>query len=164
MTPTSAHRDWRTPTVVLVATGLILMLSMGIRHGFGLFLQPMTSDHGWGRETFALAMAREAASAGIQVNVVAPNYLYSEMYYPRARFIDDPKGRDFIAGIVPMGPARHARGNRLGRRLACRRGLRLHHWRRFQLQRRLAHGLKRPSYVDKGRLRAPFLLALRCRR
>jgi NAD(P)-dependent dehydrogenase (short-subunit alcohol dehydrogenase family) len=53
--------------------------------------------------TFALAMAREVASAGIQVNVVAPNYLYSEMYYPRARFIDDPAGRDLIAGIVPMG-------------------------------------------------------------
>ncbi len=35
--------------------------------------------------TFALAMAREVASAGIQVNVVAPNYLHSEMYYPRAR-------------------------------------------------------------------------------
>jgi NAD(P)-dependent dehydrogenase (short-subunit alcohol dehydrogenase family) len=25
------------------------------------------------------------------------------VYYPRARFIDDPKGRDLIAGIVPMG-------------------------------------------------------------
>ncbi len=57
MTPTSTRHDWRTPTVVLVATGLILMLSMGIRHGFGLFLQPMSSDHGWGRETFALAIA-----------------------------------------------------------------------------------------------------------
>ncbi len=53
--------------------------------------------------TFALAMAREVAGAGIQVNVVAPNYLYSEMYYPRARFIDDPGGRDLIAGLVPMG-------------------------------------------------------------
>ena len=53
--------------------------------------------------TFALALAREVASHGIQVNVVAPNYLYSEMYYPRARFVDDPKGREQIAGIVPMG-------------------------------------------------------------
>ena len=30
---------------------------MGIRHGFGLFLQPMSADLGWGRETFALAIA-----------------------------------------------------------------------------------------------------------
>jgi MFS family permease len=49
--------DWRTPAVVLVCSGLVLVLSMGIRHGFGLFLQPMSGDMGWGRETFALAMA-----------------------------------------------------------------------------------------------------------
>jgi predicted MFS family arabinose efflux permease len=55
---TQAHRaDWRTPTAVLVCGGLILTLGMGIRHGFGLFLQPMTSDLHWGRETFALALA-----------------------------------------------------------------------------------------------------------
>jgi MFS family permease len=30
---------------------------MGIRHGFGLFLQPMSADLHWGRETFALALA-----------------------------------------------------------------------------------------------------------
>lgn len=52
---------------------------------------------------FALALAREAAPAGIQVNVVAPNYLYSEMYYPRAQFIDDPTGRAEIARLVPLG-------------------------------------------------------------
>lgn len=56
-----------------------------------------------GTTAFALAMAREVAACGIQVNVVAPNYLYSEMYYPRARFIDDPAGRELIAGVVPMG-------------------------------------------------------------
>src|SRR4030095_14224903 len=49
--------DWRTPVVVLVCGGLILTLAMGIRHGFGLFLQPISSDMGWGRETFALALA-----------------------------------------------------------------------------------------------------------
>jgi 3-oxoacyl-[acyl-carrier protein] reductase len=53
--------------------------------------------------TFALALSREVADAGIQVNVVAPNYLYSEMYYPRARFIDDPQGRQQIADTVPAG-------------------------------------------------------------
>ena len=53
------HHDagWRTPAVVLLCAGLVLVLAMGIRHGFGLFLQPMSTDLGWGRETFALAMA-----------------------------------------------------------------------------------------------------------
>lgn len=49
--------DWRTPTVVLVASALILSVSMGIRHGFGLFLAPVSTELGWGRETFALAIA-----------------------------------------------------------------------------------------------------------
>lgn len=52
---------------------------------------------------FAQALAREAAPFEIAVNVVAPNYLYSEMYYPRARFVDDPAGRAEIAAKVPLG-------------------------------------------------------------
>ncbi len=49
--------DWRTPTIVLVCGGLILTIALGIRHGFGLFLQPISHDMGWGREVFALAIA-----------------------------------------------------------------------------------------------------------
>jgi MFS family permease len=56
--PTATSRaDWRTPTVILVSSALVLSLSMGLRHGFGLFLQPMSADLHWGRETFALAIA-----------------------------------------------------------------------------------------------------------
>ena len=55
--PITHAADWRTPTVVLVCGGVILTLAMGIRHGFGLFLQPMSADLHWGRETFALALA-----------------------------------------------------------------------------------------------------------
>lgn len=32
-----------------------------------------------------------------------PNYLYSEMYYPKARFVDSPEGRALIARTVPFG-------------------------------------------------------------
>jgi MFS family permease len=52
-----SRADWRTPTVVLVSGGLVLTVSMGLRHGFGLFLQPMSAEQHWGRETFALAIA-----------------------------------------------------------------------------------------------------------
>jgi len=65
VTFSSSHTDWRTPTVVLVASGLILMLSLGIRHGFGLFLQPMSADLHWGRETFALAIAVQNLMWGV---------------------------------------------------------------------------------------------------
>jgi MFS family permease len=42
---------------VLIFGGLMVTLSMGIRHGFGLFNLPITSVNGWGRETFALTIA-----------------------------------------------------------------------------------------------------------
>lgn len=42
---------------VLACGAMIVTLSMGIRHGFGLWLQPMTQAQGWSRETFAFAIA-----------------------------------------------------------------------------------------------------------
>ncbi|MEP6657781.1 MAG: MFS transporter, partial [Betaproteobacteria bacterium] len=65
MTVSVNRADWRTPTVVLVCGGLILTLSLGIRHGFGLFLQPMSADLHWGRETFALALAVQNLMWGV---------------------------------------------------------------------------------------------------
>jgi 3-oxoacyl-[acyl-carrier protein] reductase len=52
---------------------------------------------------FAVPTTVRAATVGIQANVVAPNYLYSEMYYPKARFVDSAEGRDLIARTVPFG-------------------------------------------------------------
>jgi MFS family permease len=50
---------------VLACSALILALSMGIRHGFGLWLQPITQAQGWSRETFAFAIAIQNLSWGI---------------------------------------------------------------------------------------------------
>lgn len=49
----------RTPPLktVLLAGGLILTLAMGVRHGFGFWLQPISQAHGWTRETYSMAMA-----------------------------------------------------------------------------------------------------------
>lgn len=48
---------WRTCGWVLAGSALILALSLGVRHGFGLFLAPMSAEFGWGREVFAFAIA-----------------------------------------------------------------------------------------------------------
>jgi MFS family permease len=48
---------WRTSGWVLLGAALILALSLGIRHGFGLFLAPMSAEFGWGRGVFAFAIA-----------------------------------------------------------------------------------------------------------
>ena len=42
---------------VLACGAAIVTLSMGVRHGFGLWLQPITQDMGWTRENFAFALA-----------------------------------------------------------------------------------------------------------
>jgi len=52
-----SNSSWRNPAVVLACACLILMLSLGTRQNFGLFLQPLSSGRGWGREIFAFAIA-----------------------------------------------------------------------------------------------------------
>ena len=44
-------------TQVLLCGAAIVTLSMGIRHGFGLWMQPITMERGWTRENFAFALA-----------------------------------------------------------------------------------------------------------
>ncbi len=49
---------------ILLCSALILTLSMGVRHGFGLWLQPITQAQDWSRETFSFAMAIQNLSWG----------------------------------------------------------------------------------------------------
>lgn len=44
-------------TQVLLCGAVVVTLSMGIRHGFGLWLQPITQSQDWSRATFAFAIA-----------------------------------------------------------------------------------------------------------
>jgi MFS family permease len=50
---------------VLICGAAIVTLSMGIRHGFGLWLLPITQDQGWTRENFSLAIAVQNLSWGV---------------------------------------------------------------------------------------------------
>lgn len=52
-------------TQVLVCGAAIVTLSMGIRHGFGLWLAPITMERGWTRETFAFALAVQNLAWGV---------------------------------------------------------------------------------------------------
>lgn len=54
---TQTTGKWHGAVVALICGSIILLVSLGIRHAFGLFLQPVTMDQGWGRETFAFAIA-----------------------------------------------------------------------------------------------------------
>jgi MFS family permease len=49
----------RVPSLksVLLASGVVLTLAMGVRHGFGFWMQPISQANGWTRETYSLALA-----------------------------------------------------------------------------------------------------------
>ncbi len=55
----------RTSQIILGLGAATLAISLGVRHGFGLFLQPMTVDNSWGREVFAFAIALQNLLWGI---------------------------------------------------------------------------------------------------
>lgn len=42
---------------MLIGSAFILALSLGIRHGFGLYLVPMSHEFGWSHQVFSLAIA-----------------------------------------------------------------------------------------------------------
>ena len=45
------------PSVVLACGCLILCISFGARAGFGLYLQPISLEFGWGREVLSFSLA-----------------------------------------------------------------------------------------------------------
>jgi NAD(P)-dependent dehydrogenase (short-subunit alcohol dehydrogenase family) len=65
-----------------------------------------------GLNALVKSLSLELAPHGIPVNAIALNFLYSETYYPRARFIDDPAGRAYVQSTVPAG--RLARPEEIG--------------------------------------------------
>ena len=73
---TSPHKNLSTAQV-LICGAAIVTLSMGIRHGFGLWLQPVTQAQDWTRETFAFAIAIQNITwgvAGIFAGMVADRF------------------------------------------------------------------------------------------
>nr|WP_315185301.1 MFS transporter [uncultured Albidiferax sp.] len=61
----NAQKPSLSLTQLLICGGAIVTLSMGIRHGFGLWLQPITQAQGWTRETFAFAIAIQNLTWGV---------------------------------------------------------------------------------------------------
>ncbi|EMA4579204.1 MFS transporter [Acinetobacter baumannii] len=58
MTKTS-HQFSQSLIYMLIGSAIILALSLGVRHGFGLYLVPMSHEFGWGQHVFSLAIAMQ---------------------------------------------------------------------------------------------------------
>lgn len=64
-------------TRVLVLGALIVTMAMGVRHGFGLWLQPIVQANDWGRESFSSALAVQNLAwglAGIFAGMIADRF------------------------------------------------------------------------------------------
>lgn len=57
--------NMRRAIIVLVCASVILLVGNGVRTSFGLFLVPMTTDLGWSRESFSLALAIQNIMWGV---------------------------------------------------------------------------------------------------
>lgn len=92
-----SHPNLRTPLLVLIGSGLVLSISMSVRHGFGLFLQPMSADLGWSRESFAFAIAIQNLLWGAMqplTGMLADRYGAGRVVFAGALF--------YVAGLVVM--------------------------------------------------------------
>jgi len=56
-----------------------------------------------GANALVTSLSLELAPFNIPVNAIAPNYLYSEAYFPKSQFIDNPQGAQYIQSVVPAG-------------------------------------------------------------
>ncbi len=64
-------------TQLLICGGAIVTMSMGIRHGFGLWMLPVTQTMDWTRQSFSLAIAIQNISwglAGVFAGMVADKF------------------------------------------------------------------------------------------
>jgi len=62
----SPSRHWRqNPLVVVLAGGFVVLISMGLRQSFGIFMQPLGCVLGIDRESFGLAIALQNLMLGL---------------------------------------------------------------------------------------------------
>ena len=57
---------WQKPIFVLIFATAVIVVAYGSRQSFGVFLRPITTDFGWGREGLSLAIATQALVAAVR--------------------------------------------------------------------------------------------------
>ncbi|MGB0844061.1 MAG: MFS transporter [Alphaproteobacteria bacterium] len=60
-----AIKRHKTPTTILVAGCISMMLAFGFRNSFGVFIAPLSSELGWGRELLGLSLAIQNLMWGV---------------------------------------------------------------------------------------------------
>jgi predicted MFS family arabinose efflux permease len=65
MMKTDTAKSQSASTFLITTACLLLLLSFGLRSGFGLFVKPITEANGWGREIISIALAIQNLFWGI---------------------------------------------------------------------------------------------------
>lgn len=91
---------WRSSTWLMLGASLILALSLGTRHGFGLFLPPMSAEFGWGREVFAFAIALQNLIWGLAQPITGA---LADRFGARKAIVTG--GVLYVLGLICMGMA-----------------------------------------------------------
>ena len=76
---------WRTPIYVLLGATCILLVTSGVRQSFGLFIQPISIDMNWGRESISFAIATQNLLIGLAAPCAA---MIADMLYPDLILLD----------------------------------------------------------------------------
>jgi MFS family permease len=107
--------QWLSRRVMLViAAGCVIsLIGFGVRSSFGLFLEPITVAHGWGREVFGFALAVQNLMWGLGVPIagmIADKYgargvlIVGALVYATGTWgmsiADTPEGFHLMAGVV----------------------------------------------------------------
>src|SRR5258708_33182845 len=94
----TAVQKRRAMLVLIVLSGLIISICMGLRQSLGLFMRPMTLELGISAATFGFSIALQNLVLGLsQPFVGAAGHRYGPPPVPTA-----PAPRD-AAGVLPMG-------------------------------------------------------------
>lgn len=102
-----------SPLTVLWCGAFIMTIALGVRHSFGLFLQPMSLSNEWGREVFAFSIAmqnlvwgvaqpfvgRMADRLGAAITMMIGGALYATGLFLMA-MVESPGMLTFSAGIL----------------------------------------------------------------
>ena len=70
---------WRTPMIVLICGTAILLVSFGLRQNLGLYMEPISRELSWGRETFAFAIALQSLVWGVTTPIFG---VFADRYGP----------------------------------------------------------------------------------
>jgi MFS family permease len=101
--PSSSTSPWKTPLVIIACGCLMSVLSFGPRQVLGLFLLPISTEHGWSRDVLSMSFALQNLMWGIGqpfVGAIADRFGTLKVFWVGAIMY----GLGFVVMALPLSP------------------------------------------------------------